>query len=135
MEPEIADLLAELDPAVYVLDALPNMTDDVVTERAAAFVRKLRAAHSRTPIVLVEDRTYGNAWIRADLRARNDTSRVALRNACEALWTGGMRDLLYVPGEHLFGDDDEATVDRSHPSDLGFVRMADALEPVLRALL
>ena len=26
MEPELADLLAELDPAVYVLDCLPNMT-------------------------------------------------------------------------------------------------------------
>src|SRR5262249_47654418 len=26
MEPEMADLLAELDPAVYVLDCLPNLT-------------------------------------------------------------------------------------------------------------
>jgi len=39
-----------------------------------------------------------------------------------------------VPGEYLLGDDGEATVDSSHPTDLGFARMADALEPVLRPL-
>ena len=33
MEPEMARLLAELDPAVYVLDCLPNMQAAEVTER------------------------------------------------------------------------------------------------------
>src|SRR5690606_23832370 len=33
MEPEMADLLAELDPSVYVLDCLPNMNSSEVTER------------------------------------------------------------------------------------------------------
>jgi len=43
--------------------------------------------------------------------------------------------LVYVEGEHLLGDDGEAATDGSHPSDLGMMRMADALEPVLRPLL
>ena len=57
MEPEMADLLAELDPSVYVLDCLPNLAADEIKERVEPFVRKLRAAHPDTPIVLVEDRT------------------------------------------------------------------------------
>ena len=46
-----------------------------------------------------------------------------------------MRGLHYVDGDGLFGDDGEGTVDGSHPTDLGFERQADALEPVLRAAL
>ena len=43
--------------------------------------------------------------------------------------------MVYVPGDGLLGDDGEAAVDASHPTDLGFVRQADALEPVLRKAL
>src|SRR5258705_7674130 len=50
MEPELADLLAELDPAVYVLDCLPNMTAEEVEQRVEPFVRTLRKAHPTTPI-------------------------------------------------------------------------------------
>jgi len=47
----------------------------------------------------------------------------------------GVTGLSYVPGETLLGNDGEATVDGTHPTDLGFQRMADALEPVLRKAL
>jgi len=135
MEAEVADLLAELDPCVYVVDCLPNMTAPLIEERAGTLVRKLRDAHPDTPIVLVEDRTYGNAWIRPEARQRNETSRAALREAFRRLMEDGVTGLTYVEGEHLLGDDGDATVDSSHPTDLGFWRMADALEPVLRPLI
>ncbi|MEW6356851.1 MAG: SGNH/GDSL hydrolase family protein [Planctomycetota bacterium] len=135
MEPEVAGLLAELDPRLYVLDALPNMVEAEVNERAEHFVRTLRAAHPDTPIVLVEDRTYTDAWIAPAKRKRNDSSRAAYRAAYERLLRSGVRGLHYVEGETLFGTDDEATMDSSHPSDLGFMRMADALEPILRKLM
>ncbi|MDH7571394.1 MAG: SGNH/GDSL hydrolase family protein, partial [Armatimonadota bacterium] len=134
MEPEVADLLAELDPCVYVIDCLPNMQAELVAARAEPLVRTLRKARPRTPIVLVEDRTYANAPLLPAQRKRNDASRAALRNAYQRLTAEGMGDLHYVPGENLLGDDGEATVDGSHPTDLGFFRMADALEPLLRRL-
>jgi lysophospholipase L1-like esterase len=33
------------------------------------------------------------------------------------------------------GSDGEATVDGTHPTDLGFMRMADAIEPTLHRAL
>jgi hypothetical protein len=60
-EPEVAQLLAELDPAAYVLDAVPNMTTAQVTNRIEPFVQALRQAHPKTPIVLVEEEIYTNA--------------------------------------------------------------------------
>jgi hypothetical protein len=135
MEPELAGLLAELDPSVYVLDCLPNMNAAEVTERVEPFVKKLRAAHPRTPIVLVEDRTYADSFLIASKRKRNETSRAALKAAYERLRKSSMKDLHYLKGADLLGDDGEGTVDSSHPNDLGFMRQADAHAKVLGPLL
>ena len=51
MEPEMANLIAELDPAVFVLDCLPNMDGKLVSERVEPVVRTLRKARPRTPIL------------------------------------------------------------------------------------
>ena len=135
MEPELADLLAELDPAVYVLDCLPNMTAEMVTERVEPFVRKLREAHPRTPIVLVEDRNYADSFLIAAKRERNESNHAALQAAFKRLKHAGVKNLHYLPARHLLGDDGEATVDSSHPSDLGFTRQAKAFAKVLKPLL
>ncbi|MDI3405078.1 SGNH/GDSL hydrolase family protein [Streptomyces cavernicola] len=135
MEPEVGDLLAELDPSVYVVDCLPNMTPDLVAERAEPLIRRLREARPDTPIVMVEDRTYANAWLVGALRARHEGSRAAYREAYRRLRTSGVKGLSYLEGEGLLGDDDEATTDGSHPSDLGMARYADAYTQVLRRLL
>jgi hypothetical protein len=135
MEPELAKLLAELDPAVYVLDCLPNMTAQGVAERVEPFVRTLREARLHTPILLVEDRFYANASLLPALRQHNEQNHAALRKAYERLVKDGCKGLHYLSGELLLGEDGEATVDGSHPTDLGFTRQADAFEAVLRPLL
>ncbi|WP_201750088.1 SGNH/GDSL hydrolase family protein [Tautonia marina] len=135
MEAELAELLAEIDPAVYVIDCLPNMNAEEVEARVEPFVRILRAARPETPIVLAEDRTYTNARLIAAQRERNQTSRAALRAAFDRLVASGVKGLTYLPGDPQLGDDGEATVDGSHPTDLGFLRMANAFEPALRPLL
>jgi len=135
METELADLFAELDPGVYVLDCLPNMTATEVSDRVEPFVKKLRAAHPRTPIVLVEDRTYADAFLLPNRRERNDTSRAALQAAYKRLRRAGVKNLHYLKGENLLGDDGESTVDGSHPNDLGFMHQAEAFAKVLGPLL
>ncbi len=135
MEPEMAALLSELDPAVYVLDCLPNMTAELVTERVEPFVRTLRKARPSTPIVLAEDRTYSNAPLVPEPFERNRTSRAALKSAYEHLIASGVRNLHYLPGETQLGDDGEGTVDGSHPTDPGFFRMAEAFGKVIEPLL
>ena len=135
MEPELATLQAELDPALYVLDCLPNMTAQQVAERVVPFVRILRNARADTPIVLVEDRSYCSAHLLPGTRKRNLDSRAELRKAYEQLTEEGVTGLSYLSGEKLLGEDSEGTVDGSHPTDLGFMRQADAFQPVLEAAL
>ena len=133
LEAEVGNFLTELDPAVYVLDCLPNMAAGEVKARTEPMVRQLRAAHPDVSIVLVEDRTYGYSWIRESARNRNDSSRVELKAAYKRLLDAGVEKLSYIEGESLLSGDD--TTDGSHPSDLGFYRQAEAFEPVLRAAL
>jgi len=135
MEPEMAMLLAELDPAVYVLDCLPNMVAAEVKERLEPFVRKLRQAHPKTAIVLVEDRTMQDAFLVKYRQTHHDASRHELRAAYDRLTGDGVKNLYYIEGEHLFGDDGEGSTDGSHPNDLGFMRQAEIFAATLSPLL
>ncbi|MBN2376612.1 MAG: SGNH/GDSL hydrolase family protein [Sedimentisphaerales bacterium] len=135
MEKEVAQLLAELDPCVYVIDCLPNMNAQLVTERTEPLVKIIRQARPDTPIVLVEDRTYSNAAFFPAKQKHHAANRAALRQAYENLLAAGFKNLHYVEGQNLLGSDGSGTVDGSHPTDLGFVRMADALEAVLKPIL
>lgn len=135
MDPEIGELMAELDAAVYVIDCLPNMQSKQIEQRIEPLVKQLRAARPETPILLVEDRTYANAFLYPAKQKRHAASRRALREGYERLSAAGINGLHYLPGEHLLGADGDDTVDSSHPTDLGFFRQANAFEEVLRPLL
>ncbi len=99
-EPELAQLLAELDPQVYVLDPLPNMTEVKVRERMEPFVKTLRAAHPKTPIVLVENVEYCDAPFAEGWRGYIK-SNAALKTAYENLKRSGVRNLQYVTVEQF----------------------------------
>jgi hypothetical protein len=135
MEPEVAALLAEIDAAVYIMDCLPNCNAAEVTERTATLVGILRKTRPTTPIVLVEDRTYADAFLVTARESRNASSREALRAEYEKLVAAGEKNLHYLRGDTLLGTDGEDTVDGSHPTDLGFIRQAEAMEKILGPLV
>jgi hypothetical protein len=136
MEPELAELLAELDPAVYVIDCLPNLGAEEIRDRVEPLVQKLRAAHPDTPILLVEDRTMQDSFlIQGRMEYYHQKNRAELRAAFTRLQQAGVTGLHYLPGDHLLGEDGEGTTDGSHPNDLGFQRQAEAFARVLGPLL
>jgi hypothetical protein len=135
MDAAVGDFLTQVDAAMYVIDCLPNMRPADVTPRAIALVKQLRAARPQTPIVLVEDRRFTNSWITPAKAKFHDDNHAALRAAFAALQKEGVPNLHYISGDHLYGDDTEGATDASHANDLGFMRQADVMEPVLRAAL
>ena len=134
-EPEMAQLLAELDPAVYVLDPLPNMKEEWVAPRLEQVVGALRRAHPKTPIVLVENVAYPDGDFVGPRAERYTKANARLKELYRRLVRAGDKRLLYGPAAGLLGADPEGTVDGTHPTDLGFLRMADAIEPALRRAL
>jgi hypothetical protein len=135
MEPEMANLIAEVDAAAFVLDCAPNCTPDELAERTEPVVRALREKHPETPIVLVENIIYQRSWFLGSGQGGHVDKNAALRAAYERLTAAGTPGLYYVPCDDLLGDDFEATVDGTHATDLGFQRMADVLTPVLMEVI
>lgn len=135
MEPEVGTIVAEIDAAAFVIDCLPNVSASLVTKRTAPLVRTLRAAHPETPILLVESITYQNGFLVSTREDRVRDSNQAYRAAYEELLAEGIRNVHYVPGADLLGHDGEATVDGVHPTDVGFLRMAEVLRPALAKVL
>jgi lysophospholipase L1-like esterase len=127
MEPEMANLVAELDPSVYVLDCVANMSPEMVAERVVPFVEKLRAAHPNTPILLAEDSSVAN-------QCPTEKGR-RLRAAYTQLTAAGVKNVHFLASKGMLGDDSEGTVDGCHPNDLGMMRMADAFIKAIRPLL
>jgi len=135
MDAAVGDLLARVDAAAFVIDCLPNMNPAEVSAKCAPLVRQLRAAHPRTPIILVEDRRNTNSWILPARDKHHTDNHAALAKSYAELQQEGIEQLYYIGGDRLLGDDAEGATDGSHPNDLGFVRQADAFEPVLRKAL
>ncbi|MBI1292916.1 hypothetical protein GC173_17025 [bacterium] len=125
MEPAMAELVGEIDAEIYVLDCLPNMTDDLVPDRVEAFIRQLRDRRPDTPILMVEHLKPER------VKERNARYRLLFQKLREE----GDTNLYLLPGETLLAGEEEGTVDGTHPTDLGFFRMAQAHLPILRKLL
>lgn len=135
LDSEMGVLLGELDSAAYIIDCIPNMSVEMITERVVPFITALHESRPDTPIVLVESIYYQSGAFLPEVREANREKNKALRDAYDRLAAQNMANLHYLSGDSLMGDDGEATVDGVHPTDLGFMRMADAIEPTLHTLL
>jgi len=138
MEPAMADLVAEIDAALFILDCIPNMSTlpaDEIARRVENCVRVLRKKHPATPIVLMEGRTHANAWLVPVNREKNATGQAVLHSVYDKLLAAGMTGLTYIPDNEILGTDAEATVDSAHPTDLGASRFLARILPLIKPLL
>ena len=126
MEIEMAELIAELDPAVYVVDCLWNMNMRHVSERVEPFIRKLRETRPNTPLVLAEDSHYDD-----QPTEKGDM----VRKVVEKLIAEGDQNLYFLPNKGMLGDDGDGAVEDRHPNDLGMYRQAEVFIKFLKPIL
>lgn len=133
LDPVIADYMASVpDPGVYVMDNLPNCNAKRVAERTRPFVQKLRDAHPDVPIIFIEDPHYIHAYYSQkdynNMKASNDSLKVIFNQLKKEGW----KDIYYVEGARLNGEDREGTVDGSHFTDLGMTKYVEIVLPVIK---
>ncbi len=134
-EPEVARLLAELEASAFVLDPLPNLYSEQVAERMPKFIKIIRGRHPDTPILLMESPLFPNVPFSKVSGERVNSSNGRLRDLYEARVAAGDRHIWLVPACDFTADGGEATVDGIHPTDVGFLKLADAVESSLRTSL
>jgi lysophospholipase L1-like esterase len=136
-EPELARLILEIErPALYVLDYDANVGDVEMRKTLPEFIRILRAERPTTPILVVSRPPTAPELVRPGARKAR-CAKAAFQRAEVARWRReGDKNIYFLNGGDLMGKDfHECTVDGGHPTDLGFMRMADAMTPVLRGIL
>ena len=140
LEPEVIDLLAEIEAKIYVLDCLPNLGPDKdgsveeVENKILASVKTLKDKRPNTPILLVEHSGYSDGSMNPERIAIPTKLNAALQKTFLQLKSEGITGLYRVSKSELnLGLDD--FVDGTHPSDLGMQAHAEACENSLRKIL
>ena len=131
-EPVIAQALARLEPACYLVDCLPNNTAEELLERLPPFLTYLRQQRPEVPIMVIEDRLFGGARFQPQLFQEQRDKNRSLHQILAAV----NDPMIRLAAHHeWFGVDGDGTYDCTHPIDLGAYRMAQALAPQVSALL
>lgn len=144
LEPEVINLVCELDAAVYVLDCLANLTSAKLydNEKLGALimdaVKDIRAKHPDTPIVLTDHDGYTSGFEGAVSQRRyyNYYSRVnkVMDKVFAKLKKQGVKQIYHLTHDDIDQSPD-GKVDGTHPNDLGMMRIATAYEKIIREIL
>jgi lysophospholipase L1-like esterase len=134
-EPELAHIVSEIpNQALFVLDYEANcVSPELFQSTLPEFIRIFRSKHPKVPIVvLAQIRFARELFDRELLELRQKRKRIQMETV-NAFREQGDESIYFHDGEHLLGADfNECTVDGVHPTDLGFIRMAEQLAPVLK---
>lgn len=137
LEPELFDLLSEIDAQLYMIDCMPNLpgeTDSkVIYERTLAGVKKLRDK-SQAPILLVEHAGYTNEFSSEPTKRSYQLANIELKKAYDALQKEAIPQIYYLTKEEI-GLSMDAAVEGVHPNDLGMQQYADGYIRKIREIL
>ncbi len=131
VEPEVCDMLADIDASCYVIDPLANvlMVAGELETRYEAFVRRLHAARPDVPMILSAPGCDLRRPCPGVARAHEIFEGLKRENPRE--W----RNLHWISEDELTEDDGEYTTDGCHPNDWGLMQMGRAhARAVCRAL-
>lgn len=128
-EDTIIDYLCTLETPLLVFDYDHNSrSPEFLQQTHLPALRKLRAAHPNTPFVVLSkpDRDTGleDTMLRAQI----------IEESCRILAEKSDAPVHFINGQDVFHshDKDMMTIDGTHPTDLGFHCMAEALYNVLK---
>lgn len=135
-EPALAHLINQIsNKQLVVLDYEANVYDDI-KKSLEPFIDILRKKSTELPILVISKISYAreinNPKIMAELKARAKFQENVVNKRRKA----GDKNIYFLNGGTLLGEDaHECTVDGTHPTDLGFLKMAKGIKPVIREIL
>jgi len=124
MDWEILDEMLRINASCYVIDCLPNCNLQRVNERGYQFIKRLLNEKSDTPVIMVEDVGFTQAYFNPEINEQIEQKNKAWERIYNRLREEGNDNLYYFPNNNLAGNDFEGTVDGRHFTDLGFQRFS-----------
>lgn len=135
-EPEVISAVADVtEPKLFVLDYEANAGGELAKTLPVA-IRVLRSKHADVPVIVVSRIAYSKRITHECFLRWCESTRDMQAQLVEELRRAGDTNIHFVDGSLFLGSDfDECTVDGSHPNDLGFMRIAKAMEREIRDVL
>ncbi|WP_339865885.1 SGNH/GDSL hydrolase family protein [uncultured Algoriphagus sp.] len=137
MEEEVIQYVSQIDPAVFVLDCLPNLgsfSESEVKNKLSYAVNTLRSKYPNTPILLTEHAGYSDGLVFEPRAEIYQNLNRWLQESFETLQDSGVTGIYTLSKDEIgMGVDD--FVDGTHPSDLGMAKYAIAYDKKLRMIL
>jgi len=131
-EENMAEYIAGLKMSVFLCDYDHNAPNPEHLEKThEKFFRIIRDKNPELPVIFISKPDFDNNPV--DSAERRSIILHTYKNALSA----GDENVWFVDGEKLFGEEDRdaCAVDRVHPNDLGFYRMAKGIYPALKNAL
>lgn len=134
---EIAELMASVkNPAMYIIAATENASVQQFEERGEAFFRILRDAHPDVPVIFVQAVRYAYDVLNQEDKAIMEAKMAACKKLYDSLKKAGERHIYFIdPAATKSFADAESSVDGCHLTDLGAMRFADVLLPLIKKRL
>lgn len=134
MEPESAEVLADCKTDAIICYCFGNTTAKQIEERVDAFVERIVKAHPDKAIIFLPPFLNGKYHLDQVKRERAIAKREVLKRKMKVL-TKKYKNVHYIDIPDASGTDGEASIDNSHPNDLGFDRILKAYEPKIAKIL
>ena len=132
MQPQFLAFLKTCEADAFLFDAFSNPTEKQIKERLNNFVAEMVKAHPGKPLIFIQSPI--------DLDSNFDTKKYAARLSLIATASKMMKaltkqykDVYFLEVPNVLGTD--ATIDNSHPTDLGFDRFLKAYQPKIAKIL
>src|SRR5207248_5263023 len=114
-EPAVAQAVAEIDAAAYVLDYWGNPSPQVYRETMPGFVDTIRAKHPKAPILMTGPYYFSAEATSPTMKSTQDEKRSISRDFVEARRKAGDDAISYVDGlEMLSREHADGLVDGVH---------------------
>lgn len=126
---EIAELIANKEASLIILDFMPNVTVELIEERMLTFYHIIRQKQPETNILFIENPIYPHAEWDRQVRHTVAAKNTALNRVFNELVSSGERNIQLVSALGMIGVDGEATIDGVHFTDVGYMRYAKHLYP------
>ncbi len=132
-EPVVAEEIAKLDLSCFVMDYDFNAdTPEYLAQTHEPFFRIIREKNPDLPVIFIS-RPHG----KSDDLAEAEQRRAIIYKTYENAKNSGDNKVFFVDGMSFFAEvgREVPTVDRVHPTDLGFYLMAKGILPALKEAL
>ena len=135
LEIEVAEMLVDTKADAFILDCFPNPSPEQIRSRTIPFINYIRERCPQTPIIVIQTIVRESTNFNLKISKYEQDKRTEARIALTKLMDAGDPNLYFIDEKDFIGDDHDGTADGVHPSDLGFDRMLEIIEPRVISIL